>query len=121
MRAAALGSFALPDSAKRALFVRPGDYRGYIPFVAKTDRYQGFKLHRGVAADDPIRAACDLYGPNRRPGGMPGFRRAVRDYWRAMDALGGELLRIFALAPGCRTATSWARHDHGGHRLICCR
>ena len=108
MQQATAELFRLPDDAKRALCVRPGDYRGYIPFAAfgnnaratDTDRYEGFKLHREVAPDDPIRAACDLHGPNRWPPYLPGFRRAVLDYWRAMDGLAGELLRLFALALG---------------------
>lgn len=108
MRQATAELFRLPDDAKRALCVRPGDYRGYIPFAAfgnnaratEADRYEGFKLHREVAPDDPILAACDLHGPNRWPAHLPGFRRAVLDYWRAMDGLAGELLRLFALALG---------------------
>jgi len=100
--------FRLPAEEKRALCAAPGDYRGYIPFAAfgnnassgEADRYEGFKLHREVAAHDPIREVCDLYGPNRWPTRIPGFRRAVLDYWHAMDALSEELLRLFALALG---------------------
>ena len=88
--------FRLPDEARRTLAVRPGDYRGYIPFAAfgnnasrgDADHYEGFKLHREVAADDPVRAARDLHAPNRWPAQLPGFRRTVLDYWHAMDALG---------------------------------
>ena len=100
--------FRLPDEAKRTLGARPGDYRGYIPFAAlgnnasrgDADHYEGFKLHREVAADDPIRASCDLHVPNRWPAQLPEFRRTVLDFWHAMDALGEELLRLFALALG---------------------
>jgi isopenicillin N synthase-like dioxygenase len=36
--------------------------------------------------------------PNLWPEGAPQFRRAVSDYWRAMEALSARLMRIFALA-----------------------
>jgi isopenicillin N synthase-like dioxygenase len=36
--------------------------------------------------------------PNLWPEGAPQFRRAVSDYWRAMEALSAQLMRIFALA-----------------------
>ncbi len=108
MREMTAAFFRLPAEEKRALCAAPGDYRGYIPFAAfgnntrsgEADLYEGFKLHREVEAHDPIREACDLYGPNRWPVRIPGFRRAVLDYWRAMDALSEELLRLFALALG---------------------
>lgn len=108
MREMTIELFRLPMEEKRALCAQPGDYRGYIPFAAfgnntsnvEADGYEGFKLHREVALDDPIREACDLYGPNRWPTQIPGFRRAVLEYWHAMDALSEELLRLFALALG---------------------
>ena len=108
MREMTVELFRLPMEEKRALCAAPGVYRGYIPLAAfgnnasseGTDGYEGFKLHREVAVDDPIRETCDLYGPNRWPTQIPGFRRAVLDYWDAMDALSEELLRLFALALG---------------------
>jgi isopenicillin N synthase-like dioxygenase len=36
--------------------------------------------------------------PNLWPEGMPSFRAAVSDYWRAMEDLSWRLMRIFALA-----------------------
>jgi len=36
--------------------------------------------------------------PNLWPEGMPEFRTAINEYWRAMDALAMRLSRIFALA-----------------------
>ena len=112
MQQATAELFRLPDDAKRALCVRPGDYRGYIPFAAfgnnaratEADRYEGFKLHREVAPDDPDLAACDLHGPNRWPPQLPGFRRA-------MDGLAVDLLRLFALAPGLEEGRLLAYFD----------
>ena len=36
--------------------------------------------------------------PNLWPDGMPAFREAVSNYWRAMEALSSRLMRVFALA-----------------------
>ena len=38
------------------------------------------------------------FHPNLWPDGIPGFREAVSDYWRAMEDLSTRLMRIFALA-----------------------
>lgn len=73
MREMTVELFRLPMEEKRALCVAPGDYRGYIPLAAfgnnasseEADGYEGFKLHREVAVDDPVREACDLYGSHR--------------------------------------------------------
>ena len=98
--------FALPDATKRSLSIRPGDYRGYIPFNAfgdnsnaeGVDHYEGYKLHREVSADDPIRRQCTLYAPNRWPARVAGFKQAVLDYWREMECLSETLLTLFAQA-----------------------
>lgn len=51
--------------------------------------------------DDPY--WTEVFGPvhahpNLWPADPPGFRRAISDYWRAMEGLSGRLMRIFALA-----------------------
>lgn len=38
------------------------------------------------------------FHPNLWPDDLPGFRDAVSEYWRAMEALSTKLMRIFALA-----------------------
>ena len=108
LQAAVVELFELPWPVKQVLSVEPGNYRGYIPFAAfgdnvsvvDVDHYEGYKLHREVTADDPIRKECRLYAPNRWPEGLPGFRETVLDYWRELDTLSGQLLRLFALALG---------------------
>ena len=109
--------FRLPHDSKTALSVRPGDYRGYIPFAAfgdneasdVPDHYEGYKLHREVSANDPIRAHCQLYAPNRWPAQVSGFRHAVLDYWNEMDVLAEKLMRLFARALGLEEC---CLHEH---------
>ena len=86
----------------------PGNYRGYIPIGFFTpnasgnapDQYEGYKLHVEVAADDVIREAYPLYGPNVWPETLPGMKVAVLTYWRQVDRFADNLLRVLALAIG---------------------
>ena len=60
--------------------------------------------------------------PNLWPAGMPQFRDAVSDYWRAMEALSARLMRIFALGARSRgrvlrPAQQAPRHQHA-HQLL---
>lgn len=85
--------FERPLEDKLADQISRDNYRGYIPtgfFSAnagglETDRYEGYKLHFEVGADDPICTECDLYGPNKWPNEPPGFKESVLVYWRACD------------------------------------
>jgi isopenicillin N synthase-like dioxygenase len=88
----------LPDRITR------DNYRGYIPLGffspnsagQSPDRYEGYKLHFEVDANDPICKACDLYGPNKWPAEQPAMRDAILNYWRACDDLTTRLLTILA-------------------------
>jgi isopenicillin N synthase-like dioxygenase len=59
---------------------------GFGPLATDNDPYwtQGF---------GPVHAH-----PNLWPAGLPRFRGAVSDYWRAMETLSARLMQIFALA-----------------------
>ncbi len=59
---------------------------GFGPLETDNDPYwtQGF---------GPVHAH-----PNLWPAGLPRFRQAVSDYWRAMEMLSARLMQIFALA-----------------------
>ena len=80
------------------------NYRGYIPLGFFTpnngsgpvDRYEGFKLHYEVAADDSICHECDLYGPNKWPAFPVEFREVLLTYWRECDRVAAVLLAAFA-------------------------
>ncbi|WP_422026375.1 isopenicillin N synthase family dioxygenase [Roseovarius sp.] len=108
MRGAVVEVFDQPAPVKAAHRITPGDYRGYIPLGfftpasgdAAPDQYEGFKLHLDVAADDPLREDCDLYGPNLWPEGLEGAKAAVAEYWAALDRVADRLLRVFGLALG---------------------
>ncbi|MGI9260988.1 MAG: isopenicillin N synthase family dioxygenase [Woeseiaceae bacterium] len=92
----------LPDQITRE------NYRGYIPVGffspavsgADADQYEGYKLHNEVAADSPLCAACDLYGPNKWPQNPPEFSSAVLDYWAACDNVAIDLLKMLAVPLG---------------------
>ncbi len=108
LRKAVIELFALPLAQKRALSVRPDNYRGYIPLGFFTpnaggvapDRYEGYKLHWDVDRSDPVCARCSLYGPNRWPPQLPSVRAAVAAYWTHCDRVSRVLMRALAQAAG---------------------
>lgn len=93
------------DDKVRQAIVR-GNYRGFIPLGFFTpnrddadaptpDRYEGFKLHWEVDADDPICDASPIYGPNRWAEHPRNMADVVLAYWEHCDALAGGLLDAF--------------------------
>ncbi len=106
MRETVVAVFARPDAVKKASAITPDNYRGYIPFGFftanaggdKPDRYEGYKLHNEIAADDSICDLCSLYGPNKWVEGLPGMKPRVLSFWKETDAFAEKLLRAFALA-----------------------
>jgi len=100
MRAGVRAVFDVAEAAKWAQTITRDNYRGYIPLgfftpngtTDRPDRYEGYKLHRETAPDDPIRQACALYGPNRWPAEVPGTRDVVLRYWAEMDRVAALLL-----------------------------
>lgn len=104
MRGAVQHIFAIDEAAKWDQAITRDNYRGYIPMGFFTpndgsgtpDRYEGYKLHRETAPDDPIRQDCALYGPNLWPAHAPEARAAVLEYWQAMDGLVDLLLGALA-------------------------
>lgn len=104
IRNAVVGYFRRPLDDKLRDRITRDNYRGYIPAgffspasgSTDADRYEGYKLHYEVAADDPIRQVCDLYGPNRWPAEPTGMAGAVHDYWRACDDVAAKLLKLLA-------------------------
>ena len=98
--------FAITEESKWDQAITRDNYRGYIPMGFFTpndgsgtaDKYEGFKLHFETAPDDPIIAACPLYGPNLWPREVPQARDIILGYWRALD--GVAALLITALEDG---------------------
>ena len=107
-RAAVIAWFDQPGSVKEPLRISRDNYRGFIParfFSANSgelaaDNYEGYKLHSEIDADDPICSACDLYGPNKWPAGLPAFKAAILDYWCECDRVASILLSLLALILG---------------------
>ncbi len=103
-RAVVIDYFSLAQDDKDRDRITPGNYRGYIPLGffnpnsgdGAVDRYEGYKLHFEVEADDPIRDACELYGPNKWPARPVEFRESLLEYWRECDRVAAILLRAFA-------------------------
>ncbi len=104
VRDAVVAYFDLPLPTKMDDHIRPENYRGYIPGgffsansgEANNDNYEGYKLHFEVAADDPVRAECDLYGPNKWPLKSPELREHVLHYWQECDRVAHTLLSALA-------------------------
>jgi isopenicillin N synthase-like dioxygenase len=119
-RSAVIDFFALPLDAKLTQRISRENYRGYIPTGffsansggAATDSYEGYKLHHEVRADDPIRACCDLYGPNKWPDALPNFKAGILGYWRECDRVASELLMHIADILGTPTDAFLQRFDY---------
>lgn len=96
--------FAVPEAAKRDQAISRGNYRGFIPMgffrpndgSGTPDRYEGYKLHTEVAENDPVRAACRLYGPNLWPRQVPQARATILGYWQELDTVAALLLGALA-------------------------
>lgn len=102
--------FTLPTSLKLA-YRADLNNRGYTPFGDSTldpdgpspDACEGFYWGRHVSLDDP-EARLPLHGPNQWPSEelLPGFQRAIGDFYTAHATLAHRLLRIMALSLGLR-------------------
>lgn len=92
--------FSLPMQQKAEHVITQHNYRGYIPLGYFTpngskqaaDQYEGYKLHLETQLADPIRQACDLYGPNAWPSALPSLQAAIHDYWQQCDQLSMSIL-----------------------------
>ncbi|WP_210092647.1 isopenicillin N synthase family oxygenase [Ruegeria sp. HKCCSP346] len=92
--------FAINESRKWDQAITRKNYRGYIPMglftpndgSGKADKYEGYKLHHEVAATDPVRSECALYGPNLWPAEVPSAKEVILDYWRQLDQVTDVLL-----------------------------
>lgn len=100
MRNAVRDVFSTPRHLLAEQTVRKGNYRGYVPLgyftpnsgAGAPDQYEAWKLHHEVAPDDPIRDACDLYGPNVWPPTTSNVRESVMRYWGELELLCRDLL-----------------------------
>ncbi|HML28832.1 MAG TPA: 2-oxoglutarate and iron-dependent oxygenase domain-containing protein [Hyphomicrobium sp.] len=99
--------FALPYEEKMKVYIGSSrNHRGYVPegeevFASGSkDKKEAYDLSIDLPANDPDYVAGNpLLGPNQWPE-LPGFAKAVDDYYTAVFALGRVLLRGFAMAIG---------------------
>src|SRR5512146_832366 len=97
--------FALPVEEKMKVYIGLSrNHRGYVPqgeevfATGSKDRKAAYDLSLDLPADDPDYVGGNpLLGPNQWPD-LPGFSKAVDDYYSAVFALGRVLLRGFSMA-----------------------
>lgn len=100
--------FAAPESVRMDPRIRigPESSRGYQPVGARfygdtdaPDLMEAFKYQAELPPDDPdLRAGDRIHEPNRWPAGMDEWRTTLTGYFDAVEGLGRDLLRGFALA-----------------------
>jgi isopenicillin N synthase-like dioxygenase len=114
MRTTSFAYFDLPPEEKLKLRMPPDRYRGYIALGSEALSYSldeasppDFKESFSVGPVDPPddayhRAAAPgkFFAPNLWPQGVPGFRPAWEAYYREMERLATNLMRIFAVGLG---------------------
>ena len=104
MRNMTVELFSVSEEEKHRQAILRDNYRGFIPLGfftpnrddgAPADRYEGFKLHYEVAADDPICAESAIYGPNRWAEHPADMSEVIRSYWEECDRVAMALLGAF--------------------------
>lgn len=112
--------FALPDQIKRK-YVVPGGAgaRGYTPFGVETakdqtvpDLKEFFHVGRELSVEDPFGMP-----PNVWPSELSDLRPTTLSLWRALEALGKELLAATALYLGLDADWFEDKVDHGNSIL----
>jgi len=108
---AAYSFFDAPEDCKRSAMPADGRVRGYTPMLGQRlagsmrkdtppDLFERFRMGPFDLPGDAYHAsrAAGWFAPNAWPEGLPGFRPALQAYYRAMEALSADLMRLFALA-----------------------
>ncbi|RYY53290.1 MAG: isopenicillin N synthase family oxygenase, partial [Comamonadaceae bacterium] len=103
--------FDAPDAIKQGAVPPDARVRGYTPMLRQQlaaslgkdtppDLFERFRMGAFDLPDDDYHAsrAQGWFAPNVWPAGMPGLRPALEAYYRAMEDLAADLMRLFALA-----------------------
>lgn len=111
--AAGFAFFDAPEEVKRSAAPPDGRVRGYTPMRRQQlaaslqkdtppDLFERFRMGPFDFPDDAYHAARaqGWFAPNVWPTGVPGLRPALQDYYRAMETLAVDLMRLFAAALG---------------------
>lgn len=123
MRTMTIGLFDVDDEVKQRQAITRDNYRGFIPLgfftpnrddpeASAPDRYEGFKLHWEVDADDPICAESAIYGPNRWADEPADMSDVIFDYWAACDKLAAALLGSFETSLSLPVGDLSGRFEH---------
>ena len=125
-RRVAMEFFALPAAAKMAYKIPPDRYRGYTSPGSESlaasygqdtppDLKESFNIGPVDVPDDdyhsPERAGA-FFAPNWWPAEVPAMEAVWSRYYRAMETLATELMRLFALALGLPERTFDDKVDH---------
>lgn len=121
---AAESFFAQPETAKLALQDRRNN-RGYIPMFdsqspgEKPSGLEAFSIGHPVAPTDPDLLSLPFYAATPWPD-LPGFRDGVETLYRALFAVGEDLLRACALHLGASEGffAAMARDTYSNMRLV---
>lgn len=124
--AAGLAFFDAPEAVKRSAVPADGRVRGYTPLLRQQlaaslqkdtppDLFERFRMGAFDLPDDEYHRsrAQGWFAANVWPEGLPGFRPALQAYYRAMEKLAADLMRLMALAldlPEGRFARHIDRH-----------
>ncbi|RYY83909.1 MAG: isopenicillin N synthase family oxygenase, partial [Comamonadaceae bacterium] len=103
--------FDAPAAVKQSAVPPDARVRGYTPMLRQKlagslqkdtppDLFERFRMGAFDLPDDAYHAsrAQGWFAPNFWPDGMPAFRVALQAYYRAMEELAADLMRLFALA-----------------------
>ncbi len=97
--------FDVDEARKWDQAITRENYRGYIPLGFFTpndgsghaDKYEGYKLHHEVAADNPVRQDSALYGLNLWPQEVPEAKDVILGYWAQLDRVTDQLLEALEI------------------------
>ena len=104
--------FDQPMARKREIAIeRSACHRGYFAVGGENldpakqteagDLKEGIKIGRDLGPAHPrVTQGLALHGPNQWPAGLPGWRDAMQRYFDALEDLGRQIMRAFALALG---------------------
>lgn len=108
---AGLAFFDAPDAVKQTAMPPDARVRGYTPLLRQQlaaslqketppDLFERFRLGPFDFPDDAYHRARaqDWFAPNVWPAGLAAFRPALQAYYRAMERLAADIMRLFALA-----------------------
>ena len=109
--AAGFSFFDAPRAVRASAVPSDRRVRGYTPMLGQQlagslqkqtppDLFERFRMGPFDFADDAYHRsrAAGWFAPNVWPEGLPAFRPALQAYYRAMEGLAAELMRLFARA-----------------------